>query len=112
MVSIVRKLAIKQTNAQIFSQFFPAPKINSNDRNQTKYDIEAYVVTEMPVIPSNQNVVDKVLLYVVSGVVGGSVFLLMLVGGGFFIYKYVVSRKQHSITQSVHDIVFACHFVT
>ena len=56
--------------------------------------IDDNVVTEMSVTQENPNVFDKSMLYIVSGIVGGSVFLFMCTT--FIVYKCVVSRKQTS----------------
>ena len=75
-----------------------------NFRGPTDYDsMDTHVATEMSDTQNNPNTDDNTLLYAVSGIAGVSVFLLMLVGAGFFLnkYKYVVSTKQSSIMQYV-----------
>ena len=72
----------------IFSDSQNAPGLTEDD------NIDTHVVTEMSGTQDNQIAEDRVVLYVVSGIAGVSVFLLILVGVGFFLHKYVVSRKQ------------------
>ena len=79
---------ISDTQDTIFSDSQNAPGLTEDD------NIDTHVVTEISGTQNNQNAEDKTLLYVVSGIAGVSVFLLILVAIGFFLYKYVVSRKQ------------------
>ena len=79
---------ISDTQDTIFSDSQNTPDLTDHD------DIDTRVVTEMSGTKNNQDIEDKVVLYVVSGIAGVSVFLLILVGVGFFLHKYVVSRKQ------------------
>ena len=78
---------ISHTRDTIFSDSQNAPGLTEDD------NIDTHVVTEMSGTKHNQNADDKVVLYAVSGIAGVSVFLLILVGVGFFLHKYVVSRN-------------------
>ena len=76
------------------------PRIYSDDihyfegqtRGQGDDDsVDDNVVTEMSGTQENPDAFDKSMLYIVSGIVGGSVFLFMCTT--FIVYKCVVSRK-------------------